>query len=39
MFNLKQSKRQIKAVQISKAVSPIEELSSVLILIRTDNIE
>ena len=39
MLNLKHSKRWIKSVQISKAVSPIEELSSVLILMRRDNVE
>ena len=39
MLNLKHSKRWIKPVQISKAVSSVEELSSVLILMRRDNIE
>ena len=39
MLNLKHSKRWIKPVQISKAVSSIEELSSVLILMRRDNVE
>ena len=39
MLNLKHCKRWIKPVQISKAVSSIEELSSVLILMRRDNIE
>ena len=39
MSNLKHGKRWIRPVQISKAVSSIEELSSVLILSRRDNIE
>ena len=39
VLNLKHSKRWIKPVQISKAVSSIEELSSVLILTRRNNIE
>ena len=39
MLNLKHSERWIKSVQISKAVSSIEELSSVLILMRRDNVE
>ena len=39
MLNLKHSKGWIKPVQISKAVSFIEELSSVLILMRRDNVE
>ena len=37
--NLKYDKRWIEPVQISKAVSSIEELSSVLILMRSDNVE
>ena len=39
ILNLKHSKRWIKSVQISKAVSSIEEFSSVLILMRRDNVE
>ena len=39
MLGLKHSKRQIKPVQIAKAVSSVEELSSVLILMRRDNVE
>ena len=39
MLNLKHSKRWIEPVQISEAVSSIEELSPVLILMRRDNIE
>ena len=39
MLSLKHSKRWIKPAQISKAVSSIEELSSVLILMRRDNVE
>ena len=39
MLNLKHSKRWIKPAQIFKAVSSIEELSSVLILTRRDNVE
>ena len=39
MLNLKHSKRWIKPVQIPRAVSSIEELSSVLILSRGDNVE
>ena len=39
MSNLKHGKRWIKPVQISKAVSSIEEFSSILILMRRDNIE
>ena len=39
MLNLKHSKRWIKPAQIPKAVRPIEELSSVLILMRRDNAE
>ena len=39
MLNLKHRKRWIKPVQIFKAVSPIEELSFVLILTRRDNVE
>ena len=39
MLNLKHGKRWIKPVQISKAVSSIGELSSVLILMRRDNVE
>ena len=38
-LNLKHSKRWIKPAQISKAVSSIKELSSILILMRRDNIE
>ena len=38
-LNLKHSKRWIKPVQIPKAVSSIEELSSVFILTRRDNVE
>ena len=38
-LNLKHSKRWIKPAQISKAVSSIKELSSVLILTRRDNVE
>ena len=37
--NLKHSERWIKPVQISKAVSSIEKLSSVFILMRRDNVE
>ena len=37
--NLKHSKRWIKSVQISKTVSSVEEFSSVLILMRRDNVE
>ena len=39
MLNLKHSKRWIKSVQIPKAMSSIEEFSSVLILMRRDNVE
>ena len=39
MLNLKHGKRWIKPVQISKAVGSIEELSSVFILMRRDNVE
>ena len=39
MLNLKHSESWIKPVQMSKAVSSIEELSSVLILMRRDNVE
>ena len=39
ILNLKHRKRWIDPVQISKAVSSVEELSSVLILTRRDNIE
>ena len=39
MLNLKHGKRWIKPVQISKAGSSIEELSSILVLMRRDNIE
>ena len=38
-LNLKHSKRWIKPVQIFKTVSSIEELSSILILMRWDNVE
>ena len=38
-LNLKHGKRWIKPVQISKVVSSIEELSSILILMRRDNVE
>ena len=39
MLNLKNSKRWINSAQISKAVSSVEKLSSVLIIMRRDNIE
>ena len=39
MLNLKHSKRRIKSVQISKTLGSIEELSSVFILMRRDNVE
>ena len=39
MLNLKHTKGWIKPVQISKAANSIEELSSVLILMRRDNVE
>ena len=39
MLNLKHDKRWVKPVQISKAVNSIEELSSILILMRRDNVE
>ena len=39
VLNLKCGKRWIKPAQISKAVSSIKELSSVLILTRRDNVE
>ena len=39
MLNLKDSERWIKPFQISKVVSSVEELSSVLILMRRDNIK
>ena len=39
MLGSKHGKRWIKPVQIAKAVSSIEELSSVLILMRRNNIE
>ena len=39
MLSLEHSKRWIKPVQISKAVSSIEELNSVLILTRRDSVE
>ena len=38
-LNLKHSKRWIKPVQIFKTVSSIEELGSILILTRWDNVE
>ena len=38
-LDLKHSKGWIKPVQIFKAVSSIEELSSILILTRWDNVE
>ena len=38
-LNLEHCKRWIKPVQISKAVSSIKELSSILILTRRDNVE
>ena len=38
-LNLKHSKRWIEPVQIFKTVSSIEELSSILILTRRDNVE
>ena len=38
-LNLEHCKRWIKPVQISKAVSSIEELGSILILTRRDNVE
>ena len=38
-LNSKHSKRWIKPVQIFKTVSSIEELSSILILMRWDNVE
>ena len=39
ILNLKHCKRWINPVQISKAVGSVEELSSVLIIMRRDNIE
>ena len=39
MLNLKHGKRWIKPVQISEAVSSIKELSSILILMKRDNVE
>ena len=39
MLNLKHSKRWINSVQISKATGSVEKLSSVLIIMRMDNIE
>ena len=38
-LNLKHSKRWIEPVQIFKTVSSIEELGSILILTRRDNVE
>ena len=38
-LNSKHSKRWIKPVQIFKTVSSIEELDSILILTRRDNVE
>ena len=38
-LNSKRGKRWIKPIQIFKAVSSIEELHSVLILTRRDNVE
>ena len=38
-LNLEHGKRWIKPVQIFKTVSSIEELSSILILMRRDNVE
>ena len=38
-LNLKHSERWIKPVQIFETVSSIEELSSILILTRRDNVE
>ena len=39
MLGLEHSKRWIKPVQISKAVRSIEELSSILVLMRRNNVE
>ena len=39
VLNLKCGKRWIKPVQIFKTVSSIEELCSILILTRRDNVE
>ena len=39
ILNLKHCKRWIDPVQISKAVSSVEKLSSVLIIVRRNNIE
>ena len=39
MLGLEHSKRWIKPVQISKAVSSIEELSCILVLMRRDNVQ
>ena len=39
MLNLKHGKRWIKPIQISKTLGSIEELSSVFILTRRDNVE
>ena len=39
ILNLKHCKRWIDPVQISKAMGSVEELSSVLIITRRDNIE
>ena len=39
ILNSKHSKRWINSVQISKAVSSVEKLSSVLIIMRGNNIE
>ena len=39
ILNLKHCKRWINPVQISKAMSSVEELSSVLIIMRRDNVE
>ena len=38
-LNLEHGKRWIKPVKIFKTVSSIEELSSILILMRRDNVE
>ena len=39
MLSLKHRKRWIKPVQILKALNSIEKLSSVLIIMRRDNVE
>ena len=39
MLGLEHGKRLIKPVQISRAVSSIEELSSILVLMSRDNVK